>query len=369
MRKKVLIIVNQLKWYLKLRGELLETLASNYEIHLSSPADETIGELEKYQCHFHPISIDRRGTNLFRDFTYFISLKRLLRKTKPDLVLTYTIKPNIYGGLACRGRCPFIATITGVGSALYRSGILEKLVRVLYRRSLSQAFHVFFQNSSNLAYFRKHRIVEDGYSLIAGSGVNLEHFQAVAYPNTQTLHFVFIGRVMREKGVEEYLAAAQFFAAAGEPFTFHICGDFEEKYEHKLFDLHDKKIVLYHGYVSDIRPILAQSNCLVLPSYHEGMSNVVLEASAMGRPVIATDIPGCREAIENGRTGLLVRPDDTDSLISAVQKFASMSHDEREEMGRRARAKMEDGFDRLNIVAAYRDQINEAIERANTHVK
>lgn len=369
MKKRILIIVNQLKWYLKLRRELLEALASSYEIHLSSPADETMRDLEKYQCYFHPIKIDRRGTNPVRDFTYYVELKRLLRRIQPDVVLTYTIKPNVYGGLACRDRYPFIATITGVGSALYRTGMLEKLVRSLYRRSLSRAFHVFFQNAANLAYFRKHRIIGDEVSLIAGSGVNLDHFQAIAYPKTKGLHFVFIGRVMREKGIEEYLAVAQFFAAAGKPFTFHVCGDFEEKYEHQLSDLHDKEIIVYHGYVADTRPILAQMNCLVLPSYHEGMSNVILEASAMGRPVIATDIPGCREAIDDGYTGLLIQPANKEDLIRAVEMFEAMSHDEREKMGLRARAKMETGFNRKNIVEKYCAVINEAIERANTYVK
>ena len=275
-------------------------------------------------------------------------------------ILTYTIKPNIYGGMAAISRkVSYIVNITGLGTAVEHSGVLQCITLFLYRLALRRVDCVFFQNEANRSFFVKHHIATGKYRLIPGSGVNLSYFIPLPYPQESgPVRFNFISRLMKQKGIEEYFAVARYFRERRDDVEFHVLGGCEENYTEELEQLQRDGIIIYHGQQKDVRPFIGQSQCLIHPTYYpEGMSNVILESAASARPVIATRRPGCMEAVNDGETGFLFPERDTEALIDCVKRFLAMSNDERKQMGLAARHKMEREFDRQMIVDAYMDEI------------
>jgi len=306
----------------------------------------------------------RKSKNPFADFSLFCRYLKIIKREEPDIVLTYTIKPNIYGGLACRLlRQKQIANITGLGSTFvseHSNSVFRGFVSCLYKIGLRKASFVFFQNPSNQQYCIVNKLVSSPHSVLPGSGVNLHSFPFIDYPQeSSTLRFAFIGRLMKQKGIEDYLYAAQTIKKNHPCTEFHIIGALEEKrYEKRILTLQEKGIVVYHGIVDDVRPFLKDIHCTIHPSYYpEGMSNVVLESCASGRPVITTDLAGCKDAIEDTKNGFIVKHCDRDDLINRILKFIALPHQKKEEMGIYARKKMEMGFDRQFVIKAYLEKI------------
>lgn len=355
--KKVLFLVNHDIVVYNFRLELVERLQQkNYKVLISSPYGKRIEYLKRCGAKYIETIIDRRGMNPIKDIGLLLFYLRLLKKEKPDMVLTYTIKPNIYGGLAAElSKTPYMANITGLGSAVEGKGILQKLVIFLYRLAFMKAKCVFFQNQDNLSFFKKNKITVCRQKLLPGSGVNLEHFSLLPYPCSEYLHFAFIGRIMREKGIEEYLEAACSIRERYKNVSFHICGFCEEQYEDILKQYEENKLIQYHGMVDDIRNILRMIHCVVLPSHHEGMSNVLLEAAACGRPIITTNRSGCREVVNNEKSGYLVEPGNSRELIEKIEKFIHYS--QKEKMGKEGRKLVEKQFDRRIVVDAYEKEM------------
>lgn len=349
--KILLCSANDTSLYL-FRRELIQTLLENNEVLISAPKGEWTCALERMGCRFIDTPIDRRGVNPVADLRLLIRNLKLLRKIKPDLVITYTIKPNVYCGLACRMLAiPYAVNITGLGTAFQKQGILRNLVVYLYRIALKRAKIVFFENSANMQLFLQEKITTPEHSCILnGAGVNLEHFAYAAYPQNEETRFLFSGRVMREKGVEELFAALEKLRIEGYDCTLDVLGVYEDDYADVINGYEKAGWLRYHGFVTDVRPYIEKTNCLVLPSYHEGMANTNLECAAMGRPVITSDIPGCREAVLDGESGLLCKPQDADSLYEIMKRFISLPADTREQMGKAGRTHMEAMFNKKKVV-------------------
>lgn len=363
---KILILANNDIGLLSFRQEVVNTLLDKgYEVTISLPKGHRIDEIKALGCDVNIAKISRRGMNPIEDLKLLKSYLNLMRKEKPDVVLTYTIKPNIYGGMACAIKgIPYIVNITGLGSAVENPGILQTLTVNMYRLAMRKAKCIFFQNEGNRNFFKSKNIRNDIHRIIPGSGANIKKFQPAEYQSSGPIKFLFISRLMKEKGIEEYFAAAKYFRSIRNDVEFHILGACEEDYTAQLKALESDGVVIYHGMQNDVRPFLSECSCLIHPTFYpEGMSNVILEAASTGRPVITTRRHGCMEAIDDGVTGFLFEEKDTQGLINQIEKFLSMSVVERAEMGRRARVKMEREFDRQIVVDAYLEEIEKICNR------
>ena len=281
---------------------------------------------------------------------------------RPDVVLTYTIKPNIYGGIACRlFKAPYIANITGLGTAVENKGMLQKIAIILYRIAFKDIKCVFFQNEENRRFFIDNNIAVGKDRLIPGSGVNLEHFNVLNYPPDDIVEFAFISRIMKEKGIEQYLEAAEYIKNKYPNTRFHVCGFCEEDYQDRLEEMQSKGIIIYHGMLCDVREILKITHCTIHPTYYpEGMSNVLLESAACGRAIITTNRSGCREIVDDGVSGYLVKQKDSIDLIEKIEQFLALSLEDKKRMGLAGRKKVEKEFDRKIVVDAYMEEIEKA---------
>lgn len=365
MHKKVLFIVNHDVVIYNFRKELVEELlVKNFDVYISSPYGPKIDKLIQIGCHFIETRVNRRGTNILQDLKLIKTYNKLIADIKPDIVLTYTIKPNIYGGIAAKKNgIPYIANITGLGSATKVKGIMQKIIVKLYRFSFSKVNIVFFQNQDNQQFFEKNKIAIGKHLIIPGSGVNVNHFHYSSYPDDKIVEFAFISRIMKEKGIELYLETAKFFKSKYSNTEFHICGFCEEDYLGIIEEYENKEIVKYHGMVDDIRDILRQVHCVVHPTnYPEGMSNVLLEAASMGRVIIASNRAGCREIIDENLNGYLVEPDNLDNLIYKIEKFLNMSYEQKKQMGINGRVKIEKHFNREIVIDEYMRVINDLLK-------
>lgn len=356
--KKILILANNDIGLYNFRKELIERLIQERnEVYISLPYGERVKDLEKLGCIFVETNVDRRGTNPIKDLKLILKYKNILKIVKPDIVLTYTIKPNIYGGLMCRIKnIPYICNITGLGTATENKSIVQKIVFVLYKCALKRVKCCFVQNSENLQFLTDNKLVDKmRCKLIPGSGVNLKHFKVLPYPNnSENVRFLFISRIMKEKGIEQYLEAAKVIKGKYSNTEFHVLGFCEQEYEAQLQKLTEDGIINYHGLQKDVIPFLKETSCLIHPSYYpEGMSNVLLEASASGRPVITTNRSGCREIIDDGKTGYIIEIKKSQQLIDKIEEFLKLSNDQRKQMGLEARKKVEKEFDRNIVIEEY----------------
>lgn len=363
---KILVLANNDIGLYNFRKELVERLIKeDNELYISLPNGTRVKDLVDLGCNFLETNVDRRGTNPIKDLKLLFKYIKIIKKVKPDIVLTYTIKPNIYGGIACRiNNVPYICNITGLGSAAEKESLVQKLILMLYKIALKNVKCCFIQNEENLQFVKTHKITkEDKYKLIPGSGVNLEKYKILPYPTeNEKIKFLFISRIMKEKGIDQYLDVAKYIVPRYKNTEFHILGFCEQNYENILKELEEKKIISCHGQQKDVIPYLKECSCLIHPSYYpEGMSNVLLEASASGRPVITTNRSGCREIVDNGKTGFVIEQKNSQELIKIVEQFINLPNEQRKNMGLEARKKVEKEFDRNIVVNEYIQQIKKKI--------
>lgn len=355
--KKVLVLTNSSGGLYDFRGEFIEALCQKYEVHVSMPDDVKEKELKDLGCHILKTPINRRGINPFEDLKLYRAYGKMMKEIKPDLAVTYTIKPNIYGGLAAgMKKIPYIATITGLGGAFDRTGLLLKLIVGMYRAGLRRAACVFFQNEENKGIFQSMGITAKRTRMVMGSGVSLEKHSYEPYPEREETHFLFVGRVMKERGILEYVEAAKRLHS--NRVFFDIMGYCDEDYQELLDDLEKEGVIRQIGFHTQVHEYLAAADAIVVASFHEGMSNALIEGAATGRAVIASNISGCKEAFEEGVTGFGFTPGKPVELIDAMEKFLSLSTQERAAMGRRGREKMEREFDRKLVTAAYMEEVS-----------
>lgn len=355
--KKVLVLTNSSGGLYDFRGEFIEALCQKYEVHVSMPDDVKEKELKDLGCHILKTPINRRGINPFEDLKLYRAYGKMMKEIKPDLAVTYTIKPNIYGGLvAGMKKIPYIATITGLGGAFDRTGLLLKLIVGMYRAGLRRAACVFFQNEENKGIFQSMGITAKRTRMVMGSGVSLEKHSYEPYPEREETHFLFVGRVMKERGILEYIEAAKRLHS--NRVFFDIMGYCDEDYQELLDDLEKEGVIRQIGFHTQVHEYLAAADAIVVASFHEGMSNALIEGAATGRAVIASNISGCKEAFEEGVTGFGFTPGKPVELIDAMEKFLSLSTQEQAAMGRRGREKMEREFDRKLVTAAYMEEVS-----------
>jgi len=361
---KILILANNETGLYRFRKELIKELVqSEYQVFVSLPLDKMQKDIEDLGCKTIPIKLERRGTNPIKDSKLLLQYIRLILRLKPDVVLTYTIKPNIYGGIACRlCNIPYIVNITGLGTAIENDGLLSKLLLVMYKIALKNASQVFFQNKNNKEFFNSKSILKGG-KLIPGSGVNLEENIFETYPEEkEALSFLFVGRIMRDKGIEEFLTCAEITKKHHPGIRFSLVGGYDDKsYQARIEQLEELGIISTYGEQKDVHSFMKKHHAVILPSYHEGLSNVLLEASATGRPVLTTNIPGCSETFEEAVSGYGCEPRSAESLVQIVEKFIHLPYNDKERMGIRAREYVQSRFDRRLIIDEYMREINTII--------
>mgnify|MGYP004460621397 CR=1 FL=1 len=353
---KVMIFANNDIGLYKFRKELIEELVKSNDVYICLPKGDYIQDLKSLGAKFIPCDLlDRHGTNPLKELKLISWYKSILKKYKPDIAFTYTIKPNVYAGMACASfNIPYVANITGLGTAVENPGLMQFLTVNLYRYGLRKAQKVFFQNTENRDFMVKKGVVKKNYDMLPGSGVNLNNYTVSEYPNGDTVDFVFVSRIMKEKGIDQYLEAAKEIRKRHPETRFHICGFCEQAYEEKLQKLNENGTIVYHGLVKDMASVYRKMSCTIHPTYYpEGLSNVLLESAASGRPIITTNRAGCREVVDDGINGYIVKEKNSRDLIEKIDMFLSKSTEEKKQMGIAGRRKVEKEFDRQIVIKKY----------------
>lgn len=351
---KVLVVANFDVGLYKFRKELIqEILNSGHEVYISLPNGDLVQPLVDMGCQFIETELDRRGMNPVTDLKLIGKYRKILNQVKPDLVITYTIKPNIYMGMLCKNRSiPYVINITGLGTAFQSHGMMLKVFVEMYKLACKKAQTVIFENCENMQIFKDYGIVKEQQCLLNnGAGVNLEEYPFTAYPNDEQIRFLFVGRVMQEKGIDELYEAARRIEEEYNNVYFDIVGPYEDDYKDVTEQLVNDGVIEYHGFQEDVKPFIEKAHCFVLPSWHEGMANTNLECGAMGRPIITSNIHGCLEAVEDGKTGFLAEPKNADDLYNKMKKFMDLPYDKKVEMGQASHNHIAKNFDKKDVVS------------------
>lgn len=349
---KIMILANSSKGLWGFRQELISELLTKNEVVAVTPFNGFIENLNGLGCKTIEVEIDRRGLNPIKDLKFFLECLNIIRREKPELVITYTIKPNIYGGIACRLlRVMYATNITGLGTAFENNGLLKKMAIIMNKVACKNAKVVFFENEENRKLFiNEHIVKEDQTYRLNGAGVNLNRYKISKYPEGEKFKFLFMGRVMAEKGIDELFSAMKKLIAEGISCELDVLGSYEENYKSTIDKYEREGWLHYYGYQEDVRPFIEQCHCFVLPSWHEGMANTNLESAACGRPIITSNIHGCLEAVEDGVTGFLVEKKNVNDLYRVMKNMYELSYEERSAMGIAGRQRMEKYFDKKNVV-------------------
>ena len=349
--KKFLVLTNHSYMLWQFRRELMGALLEKGEVVIGVPFGENVEDFQELGCRMIDIELERRSMNPLNELKLYKAYKKLIKEENPDVVITYSIKPNVYGGFACRrAKKTYCVNVQGLGTAFQKAG-LAQLVTIMYRVALKGAKVVFFENQANADLFINKKIVpKEKICVLNGAGVNLERYSYKEYPKNEKLHFLYLGRIMKEKGIDELFASVLELKRRGYDFVLDLVGFFEDEYKEAVDRLVNDGIAVFHGFQKNPVPFYENADCVVLPSYHEGMSNVLLESAAIGRPVITSDISGCREAVVPDKSGYLCQVKNTISLLNAMENFCKLSREEREAMGECGRELMESKFEKQKVV-------------------
>lgn len=351
------------------RKELIEAMvAEGYTVLISCPYGEKFELMEGIPYEYDDPVIDRRGTNVANDGKLLLHYFRLFKKYRPDVVLTYTAKPNVYGSMAAHVLgIPVINNLTGFGSVLNAGKLKQTFIMSLFRMAYRRSACLMFQNSTNMELAKRMGMVKGEYHLIPGSGVNTQRYPMQPYPDGgngregSVVVFNYIGRILHDKGVDDYIEAAKRIRKKYPLTKFQLLGFIEPTEDHYVKDLaflEKQGIVHYLGSQKDVKPFIAGAHATIHPStYGEGMSNVLLESASSGRPLITTDNPGCQETVVDGETGFLYHGGDVDALCQKIEEFLSLDNEVRKRMGEDGRAYMETHFSRTVVVDAYLKKI------------
>ena len=355
---KILILSNLTSYTYNFRYEILQKMVeSGHDVVIACHNDEEGKQkgLEVLGCRMIEVPFNGKGTDPKEELRLLSTYKRLVREERPDIVFTFTIKMNLYGGIAAKKyRIPYVPMITGLGE-LEKTGKLRAILLFLHKRVMPRAKAVVFQNQANKDFFEQNGISYKKAVLVPGSGINLKKFGLCDYPSEEKgIRFAFIGRLTVAKGIVEYLNMAERVKKDHPDISFSIAGVCDEEFKDRVKNLQERGVVEYLGQLSDTRELLKTIHCLILPTFHpEGLSNVLLEAAATGRPAICTARPGCREVVQDGVNGLYCEAKNTDNLVSVVEKFCCMSEDDHKKMGLEGRKIVEQRFDRSIVVNEY----------------
>ena len=373
MKPRVLILINGFIPIYNMRKEVVKGLLdAGYDVYISIPDSEKNSYFRNLGCHIVNTFVDCRGANVFYDTGLLLRYIQIIRKVRPLAVLSFTIKPNIYGAMASRiCRIPHICNITGVGSSFINKGIINSITKVLYKLSIKYSYKVYFQNTEDRDQFLENRLVKNNWDMLPGSGVNLIEFPLMPFPADNEINFIYFGRILTDKGVDQYFECAEYITNKYDRVNFYVAGFIEEKkkYTSTVQSLNDRGVIKYMGFVEKIGDLIQKCHCSILPSFREGMPNVLLESAAMGRACIASNIAATREIIAEGINGYLFEVKNSKSLIEKVEKFISLPSADKVKMGESGRNKMERVFDRQFVVNKYLADMTELNSRQSTNVK
>lgn len=377
MRKTIAIVINT-SWniYNFRLGLLLALQADGYKIVCIAPRDAYSEKLVALGFEYHNIAMNNKGTNPFEDMKLVYTFYTLYKKISPDVLLQYTIKPNIYGAMAAGVLgIPVVSNISGLGTVFLNENLSSKVAKWLYKVALKVPKKVFYQNSHDRELFIELGLVkEEKTDLLPGSGIDTEKFKPLnrETANECTICFLFIARLVKDKGLVEYVEAAR--SICHQPLTidhqlqpeFHILGSFypgnptainEKEMQH----WEEEGIVNYIGVSDDVKSVISAYDCIVLPSYREGLSRVLLEAASMAKPIITTNVPGCKEVVNDGVNGYLCEVKNAKSLAEQMEKMILLSIEAREEMGNNGREKVIKEFDEKIVIEKYKHAIKEIL--------
>ena len=373
---KRVVIVSSNAWSItNFRAGIIRGLiADGYEVTAIAVPDKHVPEFEQIGCSYIPLRMENTGTNPLKDLWLFMTYRRLFGKLRPDCVLAYTVKPNIYGSLAAQSLgIPVVNNIGGLGYAFVQSGWLMKLVMQLYRRAFRRSQRVFFQNKDDREFFLKSRLVRESQAgLLPGSGVDTRRFSPdLTTKSTRPgVRFLLIARLLWDKGIGEYVEAARMLRARYPDCEFALLGFLGVPNAMSVSaDQMDKWVsagwVSYLGHSGDVRPFIADADCVVLPSYREGTPRTLLEAASMAKPIITTDAIGCREVVQDGVNGYLVKVRSAKDLSEKMEKMLLLPREEREAMGLRGREWVTREFDEKIVVQRYLAEVEKAVSHGS----
>lgn len=347
------------------RKELIEALIEEgYDMLISCPNGPKFELMKDIPYIYDDPVIDRRGTNVIADSKLFLHYRKLFKKYKPAVVLTYTAKPNVYASIAARQLgIPYINNVTGLGSVLNKTGLMRAFIMTLFKIAYRGAACVMFQNSTNMQLALDANMIKGDYQLIPGSGVDTNRYPLQSYPNGgngidgEPVIFNYIGRILHDKGVDDYIEAAKRIKKKYPNTEFNMIGFIEpteNHYEKELEELGKQGIVKYRGSQKDVKPFITRAHAIIHPStYGEGMSNVLLENASSGRFIITTDNPGCQETVINEQTGFIYHGGNVNDLVSKIERFLAMNNESRKLMGQVGREYVEKNFSRSIVIKAY----------------
>lgn len=335
-------------------------LVGGHKVTVLAPQDDFVDHLTQIGCAFVPLEMNAKGLNPLDEWKLLRQFKQVFKQQKPDIILSYTIKNNTFGALAAKSLgIPFVPNVSGLGTGFLSGGALQFIVEQLYRQAYRHLPVVFFQNEDDRDLFTSRRLVKAKQArLLPGSGIDLDHFQVAEFPHGEAPVFLLIARLLRDKGVMEFVEAArqikldhpsvrfQLLGAAGSENRTAISAETVDEWVRD-------GIVEYLGTTPDVRPAIAATHCVVLPSYREGAPRTLIEAAAMARPLIATNVPGCRAVVDHNETGFLCDVRSADSLASEMRRFLNLPVEKQSELGQAGRAKMEREYDQKLVVEAY----------------
>lgn len=355
---KVAILLNTTWNVYNFRRGLVEHLVkSGDEVVAITPADDFVGQLEQIGVKHFDVRLASSGVNPAQDLRYYQSLKKILGQVRPDVILSFTIKPNIFGSLAAhRLRIPIICNVSGLGTVFLWKGWVKWVAKRLYRQAFYRADFIFFQNVDDRNEFLSEIPIDDSKTdILPGSGINLSEYNGTPPTFDQPLKFLMISRLLIDKGVNEYLEAASRLRAMN--FQFYLLGKYDPTHKRSIslqtFDKIENSNVKYLGESDDIAKIIGETDVVVLPSYREGTPRTLLEGAAMSRPLLATDVPGCREVVLDGHNGLLVSPKSPDDLADKMEQLAALTTEELLQLAINSRKHVEDHFDERIVVEKY----------------
>ncbi|MHA6334529.1 glycosyltransferase family 4 protein [Qipengyuania sp. CAU 1752] len=349
-----------------------DLIASGHEVIILTPHDESVPRLEGLGCTHIPLSMSAKGLNPLEGVLLFRQMRAVFQEVGPDVILSFTIKNNLSGALAAKSLgIPFLPNVTGLGTAFLSGGLLENVAMMLYRQAFRGLPVVFFQNEDDRNFFVDRRILRTSQCrLLPGSGIDLERFEAAPLPARDSDPvFLMIARLLRDKGVFEYVKAARTVKAVMPQARFQLLGATDAANRTAIgrdtvAAWEDEGLIEYLGTSDDVRVEVSAAHCVVLPSYREGAPRTLIEAAAMARPVITTDVPGCRAVVENGVTGFSCQVRSATSLAEACLKFLQLAATAQRQMGEAGRVKMEREYDQRFVVEAYRDATHELLKHA-----
>ncbi len=344
-------------------GLIRSFLRENFEVHAIAPPDEYVSRITDAGCFYHPVDMDNKGTNPLNDLRYLASLLKIYRWIQPDVILHFTIKPNLYG-TAAAGLLgiPTINNVSGLGTVFLRENLTSKIARQLYRVCFRFPHKIFFQNCDDLNYFAGKRLVSREITdVLPGSGVDLGHFLPTPFRRNSSFTFLLAARLLYDKGIIEYIEAIKMLQAKGVQATFQLVGFRDNSpfgvTDEQLRDWIARGYISYLGATDNIREVVQQADCVVLPSYREGTPRILLEAAALAKPLIATKVPGCVEVVEDGVNGMLCEAKSAADLASKMEKMINLDQLTLMEMGKASRYKVESKFDESIVIGKYLDAL------------